>query len=107
MSVKLCHKALAECHDLSVRFSLRVKIGTAFTAADRKSGKRIFKYLFKSKEFNNAQVNRRMQTEASLIRADSTVELNTETCIYMYLSLIINPGNAEHNLSFRINQSFQ
>ncbi len=36
----------------------------------------------------------------ALIRADSTVELNTETCIYMYLPLIINPGNTEHNLSF-------
>ena len=45
---KFCHKALAECHYISVRFAFRIKVGTAFSAADRKTSERIFENLLKA-----------------------------------------------------------
>ena len=35
MTIQLCHKALAECHDLTIRFALRIKIAAALSAAER------------------------------------------------------------------------
>ena len=54
--VKLCNKALAECHDLSVGFTLRIKVRTTFTTTDWKSGQGILEYLLKSKEFDNSDI---------------------------------------------------
>ena len=107
MSVKLRHEALAECHDLSVGFPFRVKVGTTLASADGKSCQGVLEHLFKTKELDDAKVNGRVQTQASLIGSDSAVELNTVCCIHMNLSLIIYPRYPEDNLTFRVNQSFQ
>ena len=45
---KFCHEALAECHYLSVRFTLRIEIRTTFTTTDWKCCKRILKYLLET-----------------------------------------------------------
>ena len=50
--VKLSHKALAESHNFAVGFALGIEIRTALAAPYGQSGKRIFEYLFKTKEFN-------------------------------------------------------
>ena len=47
-----------------------------------------------------------METETALIRTYRTVKLNTETSVYLNLSVVINPGNAECDNSFRLYQSF-
>ena len=54
MFAKLCHKALAESHNFTVRFAFRVEIRTAFAAADRKACQGVLENLFKTKEFDNA-----------------------------------------------------
>jgi hypothetical protein len=54
--MKLCHKALAECHHFPVRLALGIKIRTALAAADWKPGQGIFKNLFKAKEFDNTKI---------------------------------------------------
>ena len=59
---KLCHKALAECHNLSVRFTLRIEVGATFSTADRKTCKRVFKGLLKTKEFQDTLIYRRMES---------------------------------------------
>ena len=46
-----------------------------------------------------------METNAALIRSDSRVELNSETAVYLNLAVIVNPGNAEENLSLGLNDS--
>ncbi|SCI61960.1 Uncharacterised protein [uncultured Clostridium sp.] len=107
MTIQLCHKALAKCHDLTIRFALRIKIAAALTAADRKTCQRIFKYLFKAQEFDNTKIYGRMETQSALVGSDCTVKLYAKTSVYLNLSLIVYPGNAEHNLSFRIRQSLQ
>ena len=46
--VQLSHKALAECHNLTVRFALRIEVGTTFTAAHRKTGQGVFQSLLET-----------------------------------------------------------
>ena len=48
-----------------------------------------------------------MESQTSLIRSDRTVELYTETVIYLNLPLIIYPRNTELDNSFRNGQSLQ
>jgi len=48
MPVKFRHKTLTETHNLIVGFIFGIKIRSAFTAAHRQTGERIFENLFKS-----------------------------------------------------------
>ncbi len=48
-----------------------------------------------------------MEPQASLVGADRAIELYAEAVIYLYLPLVIHPGNAEHNYSLRRYQSLQ
>ena len=104
---ELCHKALAECHYFSVRFSLRIEIRSTFTSADRKSCKRVLENLLKTKEFDNTKVYGWMKTKTSFVWSDRTVELYTVSCINLYLSVIIYPRNTEFDLSFRLYKSLK
>ena len=47
-----------------------------------------------------------MQTETALIRSDGGVELYTETTVYLYLTLIIQPRNTECDDTLRLYHSF-
>ena len=107
VTVKFCHKALAESHDLPVGLALGVKIRAALTAADRQTGQGILKNLLKSEEFDNTQIHRGVQTDAALIGADRTAELDTVTGIHMGLIMVIHPGYPEFDLTFRIDQPLQ
>ena len=107
MSVKLCHEALAECHNLTVRFALRVEIRAALAAADGQSGQGILEDLLKAQELDNAHIDGRMKTKTSLVRSDSAIELYTVTYIYLNLSFIVYPRNTELNLTLRLNQTLQ
>ena len=104
---KFCHKALAERHNFSVRFTFGVKVGTALAAADRKAGQGVFEDLLKSQEFQNALVYRGMETKTALIRSDGAVELNAVAFIYLYVSFVVCPRNAEGDDSFRLYQAFK
>ena len=104
---ELCHKALAECHNFSVGFTLRIEVGTTFTTADRKTCQRIFEYLFETEEFQNALVYCRMETKTTFVRSDCTVELYTISFVNLYGSVVIYPRNTERNNSFWFYQTFQ
>ena len=99
MAAKLCHKALAESHDLVIALALGVKVTAALTAADRKTCKGVLKDLLKAEELDDSEVNRRMQTDTALIGADSRIELYAVTCVYVDLTVIIDPRNAELDLT--------
>src|SRR5699024_8199201 len=70
---KLRHEALAECHNLSVGFSLGIEVRSALAAADGQSGQRVFEDLLKAQELDDTQVYRRMETTSSLVRSDCAV----------------------------------
>ena len=48
-----------------------------------------------------------MQPQPSLVRPDCGIELYTEAVVYLYLALVVHPGNAKQELSFRRYQSLQ
>ena len=107
VSVKLSHKALTKCHNLSVGLTFRIKIGAAFTAADRQACQGILENLLESQEFDNTKVNRRMESQAALVGTDRTVKLHTETVVHLHLSLVVYPGNAELYDPLRNRQTLQ
>lgn len=55
----------------------------------------IFEDLFKAEELEDRQVDRRMETETTLVRTKGRVELDTIATVYLRLSLVIFPDNAE------------
>ena len=107
MSVKLCHEALAECHDFAVGFALGIEIGAALAAADGKAGQGVFEDLLEAEEFDNAEVYGRVETKAALVRSDRAVELYTETIVDLDLTLVIDPRNAEEDGSLRGGQTLK
>ena len=107
MSVELCHETLAEPHDLIVGFTLRVEVGTALAAADRKTCEAVLEDLLEAKELDDAEIYGRMKSETSFVRSDRAVELNAIAAVHLYLAVIIYPRYAEHNDSLRLNESFQ
>jgi len=42
-----------------------------------------------------------METNAALVRPDGAVELNAESAVYMYHTVVVDPGYPEYNLTFR------
>ena len=48
-----------------------------------------------------------METEASLVRADRVIELDTEASLYMNLALVISPGHSEGNDPVRFYKPFE
>ena len=62
--------------------------------------------MFKAKELKDAEVNRGVETQSAFVRADSAVELNSVTDVHLYLSLIVDPWNAERDDALRFNDAF-
>ena len=62
--------------------------------------------MFKTQKFDNSFINRRMETQTSLIRADRAVKLYAETAVDLNLTLVIHPRYAEFDDAFRLYQHF-
>jgi hypothetical protein len=61
------------------------------------SGKSILKDLLKAQELQDTQIDGRVESEASLIRTESRVELDSIAAIDLWLSLVVLPDNTELN----------
>jgi len=48
-----------------------------------------------------------METNAAFVWPDGAVELNAEAAIDLHLTFVVHPGNAEHELPFRLDNAFQ
>ena len=83
-----------------------VKVAAALRAAHGKPGKAVFKYLFKAEELNYRLVNGRMETKPALIWADCRIKLSAIAAVYLNLSGIVNPRNAELNETLRLGNTF-
>ena len=86
---------------------MRIEIAAALAAADGQCCQAVLENLFKSEELENAEIYGRVESEAALVRADRSVELDTVASVDAGLALIINPGNTELNNTLRFYQSFQ
>src|SRR3954451_20029934 len=48
-----------------------------------------------------------MKTQSTLVRTDRAVHLNPESSVHMKITMIIAPGNAKDNHSFRFHDALQ
>lgn len=67
----------------------------------------VFQNLFEAQEFDDRKIDGGVEAKSALIRPDGAVELNAVAAVDMYLSLVVHPGNAEHNDSFRFHEAFE
>ncbi len=48
-----------------------------------------------------------METKAALVRSDCTVELYTDTSVDLYLAVVIDPWNTEHDYTVWLSHSLE
>ena len=107
MAIELSHKALAETHNFSVGFALRIKVAAALAAAHRESGQTVFQDLLKPEEFDDGKVDGRMQSQAALVRTDGVVELDAVAGVHADLAAVVHPRNAEDDLTVGLGDALE
>ena len=89
VAVELRHEALAEMHDLVVRLAVRIEVRTALRAADGQARERVLEHLLEREEFQNVEVDARMEAQAALVGADCAAHLHAETAVHLDFTLVI------------------
>ncbi|EEZ76891.1 hypothetical protein NEILACOT_03083 [Neisseria lactamica ATCC 23970] len=107
VAVEFGHKGLAEAHYFGIGFAFGVEVGTAFAAAHRQGGQGVFEDLFKSEEFQHAQIDGRVEAQTAFVRTDGGAHLNAVAPVDSDLSFIVLPGYAEHDDAFGFDDAFQ
>ena len=107
VAVQLGHEGLAETHHLGIGPAVRVEIGTALAAADGQTGQGVLEDLLESQEFDDAQVDRGMEPQTTLVGAESRVELNAETAVDLHRSPVVHPGDTEDDLALGLADALQ
>jgi hypothetical protein len=107
VALQFGHEALAEAHHFGVALALGIEVGTALAAAHGKRGEGILEDLFKGQEFQDAKVDRGVEAEAALIRADSAVHLDAEAAIDLDIAMVIEPRNTEHENAFGLHDALK
>ncbi|MNQ98096.1 hypothetical protein D3C85_1137700 [compost metagenome] len=102
MAVQLAHEGLAEAHHLGVALALGVEVRAALAAAHGQRGQGILEDLLEGQELQDAEVDRRVEAQAALVRADGAVHLDAEAAIDLHLALIVDPGNTEGHCPLRL-----
>src|SRR5690606_25447687 len=100
--VELGHEGLAEPHDLGVRAALGVEVAAALAAPDGHAGERVLEDLLEAEELHDAQVHRRVEPQAALVRAQGAVELDPEPAVDVHLAGVVGPRDAEDDLPLRL-----
>src|SRR5699024_6564424 len=100
VAVELGHERLAKAHDLALRAPLGIEVRAALAAADGQPGERVLEHLLEAEELDHAQVDRRMKTQAALVRPERRVELDPETTVDLNLAAVVDPGHPEDDLAF-------
>jgi hypothetical protein len=93
--VKLPHEGNAELADLVVRLALGIEVGTTLATAHVEAGQGILEDLLKAKELENGEVDSGVETETTLVWAESRVELHTVALVDLALALVVLPDDAE------------
>lgn len=78
---------VAEAADLGVRLALGVKVRATLATAHVEAGEGVLEDLLKAEELEDGQVDRRVETEAALVRAEDRRELDAETVVDLALAL--------------------
>ena len=105
MAVQLAHERLAEAHDLIVGLALRIEVGPALAATDGQPGQRVLEDLLEAEELDHAGIHARVEAQAALVRADGRVELDPVALVDLHFATVVDPGDAEHDLPFRLDDA--
>jgi hypothetical protein len=92
---ELLHEGVAEAADLVVRLALGVEVGTTLTTTHREASEGVLEDLLETEELENREVDSGVETETTLVRAKSRVELDTETAVHGDGAVIALPGDTE------------
>jgi hypothetical protein len=92
---ELLHERIAESSDFVIGATFRVEVGATLGTTHVDTSEGILEDLLKSEELEDRQVDGRVKTETALVRAKSRVKLHTVATVYVGLSLIVFPNNAE------------
>ena len=93
--VKLPHEGNAELADLVVRLALGIKVGATLATTHVQTGKSILEDLLETQELKDGKVDSGVETETTLVRTESRVELHTVTLVDLALALVVLPDNTE------------
>ena len=107
MTLQFGHEALAETHHFIVGFSFGIEIASAFSTAHGQCGEAVLQHLLESKEFQDAEVHGRVETQTAFVRTDRAVHLNAVTLVDLDFAFVIHPGNAEQDHAFRFCNPFE
>lgn len=77
----------AEAADLSVRLALRVKVRATLATTHVEASEGVLEDLLEAEELEDGKVDRGVETEATLVRAEDRRELDTETVVDLALAL--------------------
>ena len=107
MTIEFCHKALAETHDFVIALACWIKVASAFASAHWERGEGVFESLLESEEFHRVEVDILLETQSALVWTYGVVELDAVAAIYMINAFVINPRNAEDDLSVRFHHALK
>ena len=107
MTIELCHKALAEIHDLVVAAPVRIEVRAALATADRQSCQRILIDLLECKELQDIERDARMETQTALVWAKRAGHLYAIATVDLNLALVIHPRHAERDDAICLNHALE
>ncbi|KAH3663997.1 hypothetical protein OGAPHI_004711 [Ogataea philodendri] len=95
VSGQLSDESGTESSDLVVALTLRVEVGTTLTTSHGETSESVLEDLFVTKELQDGKVDTWVQSQTSLVWAESRVELHSVTSVNVHHSLVILPGDSE------------
>lgn len=101
---QLGHEGLAEPHHLGVRAAVRVEVAAALAAADAEPGQRVLEDLLEAEELHDAEVDRGVEAEPALVRAERAVELDPEPAVDVDAPPVVLPRHPEDDLPLGLDQ---
>ena len=107
MAGQFRHEALAKAHDLAIGFALGVEIGSALSAAHGKGGQAVLEDLLEAEKLQDAQIDARVETQATLVGSDGGVELHPVAPVDLDVPVVIGPRHAELDDALRLNHSLE
>ena len=100
------HEGLAEAHDFTVALAAGREVGAALCAAHRQSGEGILECLLEAEELEDRQVDRCVEADTALVRADGVVELYAVADVVLHLALVVEPGYTESDDTVGFDHTF-
>src|SRR5690554_942298 len=107
MTMQFGGESLTETHHLAGAASLGIEVGASLARAHRQGGECILEGLLESQKLENGHVDRRVETNAALVRTNGRVVLDAITAINTHLTGIIYPRHTKLNGALRLNETLE